>query len=346
MSSLARCCARQAVLACCGLLLLGGCADVPLRPPSPPASAGAPASGEIARDDDFVLVRAAPGDSAATLAARYLGDRAKAFWIVERNGGADVTAGEIVTIPLRPSNPYGVDVGGFQTIPILSYHRFGPRAAQLTVTPGAFEAQMAYLARNGYSVVPLARLPAFLQGKEPLPRKTVVLTIDDGYRSTYDVAYPILARYGFPATLFLYSDFIGAPDAVTWAQMKEMQASGVIDVQPHSKTHANLALKLAGESDAQYRDRLRREIDAPVGAILNRLGAASLTFAYPYGDVNDAVIEQLKRRDVAQGVTVTTGGNGFFAYPYYLRRSMVYGTDSIDAFKAKLPTFTRFVPRS
>ena len=75
------------------------------------------------------------------------------------------------------------------------------------------------------------------------------------------------------------------------------------------------------------------------------MGAPSTTFAYPYGDVNDAVIAELKRRDVAAGVTVTPGGNGFFAYPYYLRRSMVYGTDSIDAFKAKLVTFVPFPNR-
>ena len=85
---------------------------------------------------------------------------------------------------------------------------------------------MEYLARNGYRVIPLAQLARFLDGKEPLPRKSVVITIDDGYRSTYEIAYPILKKYGFPATVFLYSDFVGAADAMTWAQMKEMVALG------------------------------------------------------------------------------------------------------------------------
>ena len=57
---------------------------------------------------------------------------------------------------------------------------------------------MEYLAQNGYHVLPLARLEDFLAGKTPLPRKSVVITIDDGYRSTYEIAYPILKKYGFP----------------------------------------------------------------------------------------------------------------------------------------------------
>jgi peptidoglycan/xylan/chitin deacetylase (PgdA/CDA1 family) len=327
-------------------VVLGGCADAPLRPATVSVDAAPPAPSEIARDNDFLVVRLAAGESAATLAQRHLGDAERAFWIVEANGGVPPAAGDVVVVPLRPPNPLGVEPGGYQAIPILCYHRFGSRAAPLTVTPAAFEAQMDYLARNGYTVVPVARLAGFLSGREPLPRKTVAITIDDGYRSTFDVAFPVLLRHRFPATLYLYSDFVGAGDALNWTQMRQMQASGLVDVEPHSKTHANLTQKLPGETDAQYRDRLRREVDAPIAAIRDRLGATSATFAYPYGDVNDAVIAELRRRDVPAGVTVTPGGNGFFAYPYYLRRSMVYGTDSIDAFKAKLVTFVPFAGRN
>ncbi len=327
-------------------VVLGGCADAPLRPATVSVDAVPPAPSEIARDNDFLVVRLATGESAATLAQRHLGDAERAFWIVEANGGVPPAAGDVVVVPLRPPNPLGVEPGGYQAIPILCYHRFGSRAAPLTVTPAAFEAQMDYLARNGYTVVPVARLAGFLSGREPLPRKTVAITIDDGYRSTFDVAFPVLLRHRFPATLYLYSDFVGAGDALNWTQMRQMQASGLVDVEPHSKTHANLTQKLPGETDVQYRDRLRREVDAPIAAIRDRLGATSATFAYPYGDVNDAVIAELRRRDVPAGVTVTPGGNGFFAYPYYLRRSMVYGTDSIDAFKAKLVTFVPFAGRN
>jgi peptidoglycan/xylan/chitin deacetylase (PgdA/CDA1 family) len=84
---------------------------------------------------------------------------------------------------------------------------------------------MEYLAQNGYRVITMKQLERFLEGKEPLPKKTVVITIDDGYRATYQVAFPILKKYGFPATVYLYSDFVGAADAMTWAQMQEMVRS-------------------------------------------------------------------------------------------------------------------------
>jgi peptidoglycan/xylan/chitin deacetylase (PgdA/CDA1 family) len=194
-------------------------------------------------------------------------------------------------------------------------------------------------------VATMAQFGRFLQGKEPLPKKTVVITIDDGYKSTYQVAYPVLKKHGFPATVYLYSDFVGAADALTWAQMHEMVSSGLIEIQPHSKTHANLTVKLAGESDAKYAERMRREVDAPIKAIRDHLSLASYSFAYPYGDVNELVANLLERDSVHVGATVTAGGNGFFAYPYMVRRTMIFGTDDLEAFKTKLVTFVRISAR-
>jgi peptidoglycan/xylan/chitin deacetylase (PgdA/CDA1 family) len=293
----------------------------------------------LARDRDYAVVLARPGDDYATLAQRYLGDARKDWWIAEANARATVKTGDAIVIPLRSHNRIGVYADGYQTIPILCYHRFGARATKLTVTPAAFAAQMEYLAKNGYRVLPLARISDFLAGKEQLPQKTVVITIDDGYRSTYEIAYPILKKYGFPATVFLYSDFVGAGDALNFAQMKEMSASGLIEIQPHSKTHANLTLRLANETDAKYRERMRREVDAPIGVIEDKLAATSVSYAYPYGDVNETIVDLLSSKGVRLGLTVTPGGNGFFAYPYMLRRSMIFGDEDLDSFKSKLVTF-------
>jgi hypothetical protein len=67
----------------------------------------------------------------------------------------------------------------------------------------------------------------------------------------------------------------------------------------------------------------------------------SFSYAYPYGDVNEYVVELLAKQKVNHGVTVTPGGNAFYAYPFMLRRSMVFGNDDLDAFRAKLTTFVR-----
>jgi peptidoglycan/xylan/chitin deacetylase (PgdA/CDA1 family) len=333
--------AAAVVAAIIATIVALGCAEAPQKGAPVPVTPVAQEGMVLARDDAFVIVVTGPGEDLATLAQRYLGDGSKRWWIAEFNNVDEVRAGQTVAIPLKANNPTGVFANGYVTVPILCYHRFGSRASQLAVTPAAFEAQMDYLARNGYHVLPLSRVTGFIERGEPIPRKSVVLTIDDGYRSTYEVAYPVLRKYGFPATVFLYSDFVGAPDALTWPQMKEMEGTGLISIQPHSKTHANLTLRLAGESDAKYRDRMKAEVDTPVRLIQDRLDTGSFAYAFPYGDVNETVVDLLKRQGVHLGVTVTPGGNAFFAYPFMLRRSMVFGGDSMDAFKAKLATFAQ-----
>ncbi len=328
-------------------MLLAGCAT-PTPPPAPPyepppriVATPMPADGVVARDQDFAIVIVRPGDTYATLAQRFLDDAGKAWWLARFHHDAPLQPGSLLAVPLKVRNAVGVYPNGYQTVSVLCYHRFGSRGSRLNVTAAAFEAQMEYLARNGYTVVPMQRLAGFLEGRTALPPKTVVITIDDGYRSSFEIAWPILRKFGFPATVYLYSDFVGAGDALSWAQMKEMTMGGLIDIQPHSKTHANLTLRLPGETDVRYRERIRREVDVPVAAIRDKLAVSSLSYAYPYGDVNEYVVELLARQNVGHGVTVTPGGNAFYAYPYMLRRSMVFGNDDLEAFRAKLTTFVR-----
>ena len=243
-------------------------------------------------------------------------------------------------IPRRASLLNSVDASGVRTVTILCYHRFNDVRSKLSTSARDFTEQMEYLAANGYNVVALRDLPAILRGESPMPPKAVAITIDDGYRSTYEVAFPILVRYGFPATLFLYSDMAGLPAGMTWTQMKELTASGLIDVQPHSKSHANLALRRADESDVAYLERLRQEIEVPSAEIERRLGQSVYGFAYPYGDASETVTDLIKRRSISVAFTVSPGGNAFFAYPLLLRRTMIYGDDGLSGFRSKLAVFS------
>ena len=336
----------SAVIGLVVAVLAAGCAQQGPRPvDEPPVAApvtAAPDGPVLARDRNYAVVVAQPGDTLASLAERWLGAASHRGAIAEFNRIDEVRPGQVVAIALGGRNNIGVRPGTAQAVTILCYHRFGPRANTLTVTPAAFEAQMGWLARNGYTVIPFSRLDAFLEGREPLPPKSVVITIDDGYRATHEVAFPILRKYGFPATLFLYTDFVGAPDALTWAQMREMIAAGTFAVQPHSKSHSNLALRQADENEARYRERVRREIDAPVEAIRRELGTRTQVFAFPYGDVNDVVATELRSRGIEMGVTVTPGGNAFYAPPLMLRRTMIFGGDDLDAFRGKLVSAVPF----
>ncbi|GAI07000.1 unnamed protein product, partial [marine sediment metagenome] len=92
-------------------------------------------------------------------------------------------------------------------IPILTYHNFTKgEGSSYSINVGEFEKQMNYLATHNYSVISLSELIKGLRDGQ-LPPKPVVITIDDGFKSSFTLAYPILKKYNFPATLFLYTNF-------------------------------------------------------------------------------------------------------------------------------------------
>ncbi|HKQ23915.1 MAG TPA: polysaccharide deacetylase family protein [Burkholderiales bacterium] len=293
----------------------------------------------IARNERFVLYRPKQDDTLRSVAKQLLGDEQRGWEIADFNGVKELTPGNLVAIPLRSVNPAGIFADGYQTIPILAYHRFGDKNGKMVVTPEAFAAQMKYLADNDYRVIRLSDLVEFLTGKRGLPRRAIVITADDGYASIYRHAFPLLVQYGFPATVFVYSDFIGASDALTWPQMQEMISSGLIDIQSHSKSHESLVAMLPGESAQSYRSRLDREFMVGRDLLQRRLGVSIFNFAYPYGDVNAAVVERAEKAGYRLAVTVNPGGNPFFAQPLLLQRTMIFGDHDIDAFKARLQTF-------
>jgi len=241
-----------------------------------------------------------------------------------------------------PLNTGGVQAEHYQTVPILCYHRFAAssgakgNAGKMTVSAADFAAQLDWLARNDFHVLKLADLEAWLNGERPLPARSVVITADDGYVSFYKHAFPLLKRHGFAATLFIYTDFIGAGDAVDWREMKEMVDSGLVDVQAHSRTHRNLIDRFSGESDERYQQILEGETRGARELLERKLGNPQRHYAYPYGDANQTVLDLLARQGVALGVTVTPGGNPFFAQALMLRRTMIYGDMDLDDFKARL----------
>ena len=322
------------------LALIAGCATV--EPPPGPAQpvVEAKARGQvIARNDRFVLYAPDGDDSLASIAQRFLGNASHQWEIADFNEIARPSPGKVIAIPLRPTNPHGVRANGYQTVPILCYHRIGGGINRMSVSTQAFDAQLEYLARNGYRVVRLSDIADFVAGKKQLPKKAVVITFDDGHVSAYHQAFPLLKKYGFPATFFLYTDFLTAKEALGWSHIKEMAGSGLADFQSHSKTHANLVVRLPEETDEQYRKRLDTEIRVPRELIERNIATKVTEYAYPYGDANELVLERMARSGYRLGLTVNPGGNAFFAHPLMLRRTMILGEYSLDAFKAALEVF-------
>ena len=329
---------RSALL---GGLVSGVLAACAAPTPTTGGSAEIPAArleGVVARNDKYIVYMPVAGESYASLARSFLGSEGRQWEIADLNGPR-LEPGKPVTIALQPANPTGVTADGYQVITILCYHRVGPRVSRMVMGPENFAAQLDYLAKNNYRVIRLADLPDFLAGKRALPKRAVVITFDDGHVSSYEHAFPLLKKYGFPATFFLYTDFLGAADALSWPRIQEMAQSGLIDFQSHSKTHANMTVRLPGETDARYRERLDAEVRVPRDLIQRHLQTKVGLYAYPYGDANEIVIERLLAGEQTLGATVNPGGNPFFAYPFMLRRTMIFGEHDVAAFRSALQTF-------
>ena len=175
------------------------------------------------------------------------------------------------------------------------------------ITPAAFEAQMQQLKDAGITVISLQDLLAWKRGEKNIPPRCAVITFDDGYKSQYEIAWPILKKYGYPFTMFIYTEGVrggslGGGGAITWEQLADMRDNGV-DIQAHSATHQDLReghnitlitggkrtrTKLAGP---QYQEWVQNEVVGSKQLLEQRLGIKVNCFAVPFGNYNENVKE-------------------------------------------------------
>ncbi len=326
------------------IALVGGCATPKGGAPptvAPPAVAGAPHI-EARRFSDFVAVIAERGDTLSSLAGKYLNDPSMDWFIAEFNGIDTLHPGQDLIIPLKPYERGGLTLKGYQTVPVLSYHNFSTDRStnKMIVTQAAFEEQMKLLKDKGYRVITLDQLLDFLDFKSQVPKKSVVITIDDGWRSAYDIALPILKKYGYPATLFVYVDLIvGSKKTLSWDLIQEMAKNG-IDIQGHTKTHRDLTLMDKKETFKQYFEEIEKELSASAGIIKAKVGKDIKYLAYPDGETNHLVIELVKKYGYRGAFTVKRGGNPFFIHDYRINRSMIYGDLDLNQFEKNLIVFS------
>ena len=188
---------------------------------------------------------------------------------------------------------------------IFGYHRFvnSVKHPDTEITPAAFEAQMKELKDKGVSVIGMQDFLAWKRGEKAIPARSAILTLDDGWKSQYEVAWPILKKYGYPHTMFIYTEGVrgghyGGGEAISWEQLAEMRDAGV-DIQAHSETHPDLRKpydKIAKKKlgPPEYEQWLENEIGRSKRTLEEKLGIRVNCFAVPYGNINDRV------RDVAK----------------------------------------------
>jgi peptidoglycan/xylan/chitin deacetylase (PgdA/CDA1 family) len=207
---------------------------------------------------------------------------------------------------------------------ILLYHRVGGAGGEIDLPASLFERQLATLVEQD-------RVLTLGQAVAGDPDGGVVVTIDDGYRDFHEVVLPLLVRYRVPATLYLATGLVADaddPDALTWAQLAEAVATGLVTVGSH--THAHVDLARAPEQVC--RDELLRS----KGLIEDQLGAACRHFAYPWA-VGSPVADRMVRElfDSAALDAWRTNRAGAID-PWRLGRTPMLASDGLAFFRAKV----------
>jgi peptidoglycan/xylan/chitin deacetylase (PgdA/CDA1 family) len=166
---------------------------------------------------------------------------------------------------------------------------------------------MKELKDKGITVISMQDLLAWKRGEKNIPPRAAVVTFDDGWKSQYEVAWPIMKKYGYPVTLFIYTEGVrggtlGGGEAITWEQLADMRDNGV-DIQAHSATHQDLReghtvmviedrkrskKKLTG---ADYEKWIQNEVVGSKELLEQRLGIKVNCFAVPFGNYNEHVKE-------------------------------------------------------
>lgn len=191
------------------------------------------------------------------------------------------------------------------TVVILMYHSLlkdPARHGKYVVSPDLFESDLKYLKEHGYSFVGIQELIDFVYSGAPLPKKSVVITFDDGYYNNYLYAYPLLEKYDAKMVISVigkYTDLYDGekPNAyyshVTWDMINEMLASGRVEIGNHTYSmHTNGerrgSKKIKGETDEHYSKILTEDIGKLQVEMFEHTGTYPSVYTYPFGAISNA----------------------------------------------------------
>ncbi len=222
-------------------------------------------------------------------------------------------------VAATPAHVVGTAINKSAAVMVLCYHRLEEKPHpkdQLAITPQEFEKEMQQIKDAGFSVIPMQDFLAWRRGDKDIPSKSCVLTIDDGYVSGYDTAWPILKKFGYPFTMFVYINYINSGGkSISWDQLGEMRDAGV-DIECHTWYHSDLRSPSTGvdkhthdlvQHDIQTLGLdgwMRKEIIESKQTLEKQLGIKVNCLAYPFGIYSPKIREMVKEAGYEAAFTV------------------------------------------
>lgn len=223
---------------------------------------------------------------------------------------------------IEPAHPQYAQ--GRDRLYILMFHTVLPDECECNnwaVSVTELRSYLQWLRDHGYTTV----LPRQIAAGEALPSRAVMLTFDDGYATNYTLAYPILQEFEAKAVISPVVRCVDEEnsDFLTWAQCREMVASGLVEIGSHTYNcheYDHCLNRLEGESREAYEGRVFPNIDKSVQRIQEELGVPVTFFAYPNGRWDSWSNEYLSHR-FTMSVSTTYGtarlSKGLYRLPRY-----------------------------
>ena len=205
---------------------------------------------------------------------------------------------------------------------VLNYHQINDKDKNaLTVTVKDFEDQMQYLSENGFTTITPKEMTEAFKNNEKLPQKSVIIAFDDGYQDNYDNAYPILKKYGFSATVFVITGFVGKSGYLTWDEIREMQEGGVTFAS-HTVSHKSMTDLTDNE--------LKKELVDSKAKLEEELKSHVEFMAYPTGTYNLHIAQIVKDAGYKAAFTIKYGNVDKASNIYALERVPIFHTEETN----------------
>ena len=179
------------------------------------------------------------------------------------------------------------------SIPVLCYHRLSnTQQDSMTIKTDAFNQQMEWLKIHGYKPVSLATALGILRNKTIVNYRPVVITVDDGHQSVYTDMAPIIKKYHYPVTLFIYPSAISnAKYAMTWEELKALEKTGLFEVQSHTYWHPNFKKEKKHLSQFEYQQFVKKQLLGSKQKLEEKMGHKIDYLAWVFG-IYDTELEK------------------------------------------------------